>query len=540
MSDIVLNPTTGNDSRYKPLADVAGLFTMALDFSAATVLESTSSGASSANPGVSAPMNALRMETNLANAFSLSGVAFTRGTKRYITKANGDVQTDLSPITGIGTTVGTLTPAAGSVELTIWDAGSTPEITNWSGVAGAPIIGPFTPFGDSEVMFRTATAPLRSGSVSILGTMADGATFNVVADTNGYFNGTRVKGVVDYETGIIDLFFVSPTAAAGVTTVDLSFLGIPGVTNVFLDRARIESLRYNAVAYAYLPLDAAILGIDPVRLPSDGRVPIFRPGGIVVVGNTASTAPATASNGGTVNTGRVRLSRVRVVGANGATITSGYTVDLETGIVTFTNVTGYSQPVYVEHRIEDMVQLRDVQINGDLTFLPALSHAYPVGSYISSALIGADLTARVSLIFDQASWDGVTFADALIGTAATATYNDTAGPMVVTNAGAETERWVVQFTSTSAFRVIGEHVGVIGTGSINTSTAPINPVSGEPYFTIPEIGWGTGWATGNILRFNTVGARFPVWAVRTVRQGPESGEDYSFTLLTRGDVDNPL
>ncbi len=48
-----------------------------------------------------------------------------------------------------------------------------------------------------------------------------------------------------------------------------------------------------------------------------------------------------------------------------------------------------------------------------------------------------------------------------------------------------------------------------------------------------------GWATGNVLRFNTIGSQFPVWVVRTVQQGPESVPDDHFTLLIRGDVDTP-
>ena len=80
---------------------------------------------------------------------------------------------------------------------------------------------------------------------------------------------------------------------------------------------------------------------------------------------------------------------------------------------------------------------------------------------------------------------------------------------------------------------------MIATGSINEDCSPINPATNEPYFTIRALGWGTGWSTGNILRINTVGALFPLWVVRTIQQGPESGLDYSFSLLTRGDVDRP-
>jgi hypothetical protein len=302
-----------------------------------------------------------------------------------------------------------------------------------------------------------------------------------------------------------------------------------------------DSIRYNAVSFSYLPLDANILGIDPVRLPSDGRVPVFRPGGFGVVGHTGRLTTS-VSNGQTVSCGRVRLSRVRVVGNDKVVIHTGYTANLEAGTVTFTDTSGYVQPVTIEHRVEDMAVIRDVQINGDITFTRALTHDYPLTdpptSFVSSALVAGDLFARVPLIFDQATWNGA-WKDVQEGSAATATFNATQYPIAVTNRGAITERWVVRFTNTVNFEVIGENVGVIATGEVSTTCAPTNPATGVPYFAIPALGWGNGWATGNVLRFNTIGAQFPVWVVRTVQQGPESVAHDAFTLLIRGDVDTP-
>jgi len=197
--------------------------------------------------------------------------------------------------------------------------------------------------------------------------------------------------------------------------------------------------------------------------------------------------------------------------------------------------------VTIEHRIEDMAVVREAQISGEITFTRALTHDYPLTnpptSFVSSALVAGDLKSRVSVLFDQSTWNGTTWLDVLSGTAATGTFNDVLAPIVVTNMGAVSERWALVFTNTTSYNVVGEHVGVIATGSVNADCAPINPATSVPYFTVPALGWGLGWSTGNILRFNTVGAMAPVWVVRTIQQGPNTGTEHSFTLLSRGDVD---
>ena len=88
----------------------------------------------------------------------------------------------------------------------------------------------------------------------------------------------------------------------------------------------------------------------------------------------------------------------------------------------------------------------------------------------------------------------------------------------------------------------GEKVVLTTSTNAITFAAPGVPdgaATGQPYFTIRAIGWGTGWAVGNALRINTVGALFPVWVVRTIQQGAETVRDDKFTLIARGDVDRP-
>lgn len=483
--------------------------------------------------------------------------SFTLGTKfhqsQFVT-GTYRVVTDISPATGEGTVVGQIGYEAGlgsGFSLTDWVAGvsSAPVNTN---VATAP---PTAEMLIDSVMIRSAVSPLLNSGFSVAGTTITGATFTASPDGNGVFStgsapandnaygSFGVFGVVDYEMGIADLRFGRRVGAnlVGSTSglIDVSELGIPGVTQIQAQGVQSDTLRYNAVGYSYLPLDSNILGLDPVRLPSDGRVPIFRPGSFAVMGHTGTIGPQTVSNGQTINCGRVRLSRVRVIGNNGQVINVGYTTDLDAGTVTFTDVTGYSQPVTIEHRIEDMMLVSDAQINGQLSFTRPITHDYPVpGSYVSSALIAGDLRARVSVIFDQGTWNN-TWSDAPSGSAATGTYNDILNPIEVSNRGALTERWAIQFVNSTSFNVIGENVGVIAIGNTGSDCAPLNPATNTPYFTIRAAGWGLGWATGNVLRFNTIGAFYPVWVARTILQGPETVPNDSFTLLIRGDVDRP-
>lgn len=349
MANVVLN-TPGSGAyklKRRSFSDsaISGSTTLSLSFAGLGAASATFAAASASTDVLSGDMDELHLKTNLANNFVLSGVSFSAGGKRYVAKASGDLQVDLSPVTGIGTSVGSISAGQGEVVLNAWPAAMAPAVSDWRGVASAPINGVGTPFNTYTTTIRLATAPIRTGSFSVLGTMQDGTTFNYSADSDGYIDEPRIKGRINYTTGVVKLVGVSPSGPSD--PVDLSWLGIPGVTTEHIDLIRTETLRYNAVAFTYLPLDAELLGIDPVRLPSDGRVPIFRPGELAVVGHTATTTPATAVNAGTVNTGRTRLSRVRVLGNDNHVIETGYTEDLEAGTVTFTDVTGYSQPVRV-------------------------------------------------------------------------------------------------------------------------------------------------------------------------------------------------
>lgn len=389
--------------------------------------------------------------------------------------------------------------------------------------------------------FLTPVSPVRAGQLSIVATLADGATLvSATFASTGYLVSDHAVGLCDYTNGIAQVWFRSLTEVPGVSTVvDLTDYHIPGVSTIHAVPALADSFRFNCVGYSFLPVDASVMGIDPVRLPSDGRVPIFTDGGMVVVHNTQTTTARTVANGDTIDCGRTRLARAIVRGADGQRIKTGFTADLDAGVLTITNTTGWAQPVRVEHRIEDFVKVLSVDINGTLTLARKLSHDFPqAGSGVSSCMILGDLKARVSSAFDQKTWSGQ-WSDALSGDAATASYDTIHNPIEVTNAGAFTERWAVVFTNATEFYLMGEHLGIVASGNTATDFAPVNPSSNTPYMTIRAAGWGAGWSVGNVLRINTIGAIVPIWQVLTCQMGVLTNTQFNPSTQIRGNVDRP-
>lgn len=534
----VFNPATGIITLPKLLTFVANVFdyvtyepipgitatsvrgNVLRDFSATLLVSvpvtgSKVSGTSTPVSGEVVTPTSMQLQATIKDNLLLSGTRFKHGTQSYTsTPKTNALLKNLSASTGIGDPCGTINEATGLITLDTWDAGISPAISDWRAVLAPPTAGFNSPFICKKLVFHTAAAPLRPSSLSILGTTTDGVDFNVFADAAGVITGTGVHGTATYETGLVSLDFTNAV--------------------------RPETVRYNATSYTYLPLDADIIGMDPVRLPTDGRVPIIRAGSVVVIGNTGKIGPVTVSNGQTLNCARTRLSRVRLLNSHGMPINAGYSANLEAGTVSFTDVSSYAQPVTLEHRIEDMALVADAQISGVLRLTRPLTHHYPAeSSYVSSAMLMGNVFARVSNVFDQASWNGISWSSAQVGDAAQGTYNHALAPILVANIGAITERWALRFTSTTSFQIFGEHVGLVGTGTINADCSPVNPATGTPYFTIFEAGWGLGWAVGNIERHDTVAAMVPIILVRTVQQGQEAGTNYSFSMATRGDVNRP-
>jgi hypothetical protein len=419
-----------------------------------------------------------------------------------------------------GVTVGSIEYTTGNVTLTSWA-----QVANNINVDSA--VREFAVPALSSIAFRTASAPIKINTFSIH-LKAGGTTYQLQADEDGVFDQAvaydgflgndiltnGITGFIDYQTGVVALYG---------NNIDP------------------ESVTYTGMAYSYLPLDKDLIGLDPVRLPTDGRVPFVRKGDSIAITELKTMALPTNAPNDTFDLGFERLSDVGVVDANGLKVSFDYLdVDLDAGTLTLNSMfdmSFYTAPLTAKYRIMDIALVIETDISGRVTLSTPITHDYSTSAVFSSMLLAGDMQARAYNVISQKSWTSV-FSDTLIGDKATSQLQVTNNPIVVTNRDAIEERWALVFTSQTAFNIIGQTVGQIGSGSTTTLTAPINPMTGYPYFTIPIAAWGLGWSANNVVRINTAAAKYPVWIGNAIQQHQGSSSDnYDFTIGYHANID---
>lgn len=389
---------------------------------------------------------------------------------------------------------------------------------------------PFTPLGNSFLSQSTdasawqgttadllVAAPVIASSITITATrVSDDATLTATDDGLGALSGDSITGSVDYQTGLMQITFPSAVHRASV------------------------QVRYHLGGV--IPQSEAVVGINTTRLPQDGRMPVFSENQLALIHHTASLAQASLSPSQVIDCGRVRLYRAVIEDTDGQRLpATEFTVDRTLGTVTMSptlDLTGFTGPYAVLHTIADLLRINHADHSAQtLTVNLPVSHDFPTDeSLVSSVLFAGTLQARYLNLFNQTTWTGV-WSDTRIGDEPLAQYNDTLYPIIVSNLGAYKDRILVKFTSSTAFQVIGEELGVIGVGDITQDCSPFNSLTGQPFFTIDYRGWGAGWATGNCLRFNIEGANYPIDVIRTVQPSTPTGDDDAIELIFIGNVD---
>lgn len=498
----------------------------------------------------STTVTADKLKFDLTQGFDeqiLSGsVRFELGADTFIDRT-GLLYRNVDSATGSATQSGVIQYGTGVIELESW----TPNVDNQLTLQSLTTTTDMLPI--NHVSFRTPTVPIRPGSLTVVVGKIAGGQLTLTADESGVIETDEAHGSINYDTGFVDIYFYKKTKKSDHPEIvdqdwydpllDYTDSGNTVWVNapVWIDAT---SVRYNAVAYTYIPLNAEILGLSATRLPPDGRVPIFRVGDIGVIASSKKQELPSHVAGQTYNLADQRISWCELEDSNGAKVPYDmYVVDYDYGKVTLSGdfaMNTLVAPISAAYRYQDMGLINDVQINGQITLTKPVTHNYDAdNSIVGSALVVGDMFSRYTAKFVQETWNSI-WQDNSNNSSINANYNDALYPIAVTNKGAIQERWAIVFTDTANFRIIGEVSGQIGTGTVNTDCAPINPVTSEPYFTLKKEGWGTGWVSGNVLRFNTIAAMYPIWCIRTVKQSEPTTLSDNFQIMYRGDIDRDI
>lgn len=489
-----------------------------------------------------------KLRLDLSSGFDeqiLTGSArFKVGLDTFLDRT-GTLYRSVNPANNSGIQSGVIQYGTGRVEIDSW----TPNADNNVALESLTTTTDLPPI--NKISFRTPIIPIRPQSLTVVVASLEFGQLTLTTDENGIIETSRAHGSINHDTGFVNIYFYTKTEITVANRAEIevnawydplleyeelgkTYINIP----VWVDAS---SVRYNAVAYTYIPLDSEILGLSATRLPLDGRVPIFRVGDIGIISSTKSYELPDHIAGQTYSLADQRISYLELEDNEGTKVPYDmYVVDYDYGKFTLNGdfVLGVLvAPLKAKYRYQDMGLIRDVQINGQITFTKPVTHNYSVeNSIVGSALVIGDMQARYTRKFVQQTWSNV-WADEATGGTISANYNDALYPIEVTNNGSIQERWAIVFTDAQSFRCVGEYSGQIGTGTINMDYAPINPVTGVPYFIVKKEGWGAGWVSGNVLRFNTIAATFPVWVIRTVKQSEPTVLSDQFQIMLRGDID---
>ncbi|NNP71243.1 hypothetical protein [Acinetobacter sp. Ac_5812] len=475
-----------------------------------------------------------------------NSVRFKLGADTFIDRT-GLLYRNVDSATGSGTQSGTIQYGTGIAEFDSW----TPNVDNQLTLQALTTTTDMLPI--HHVSFRTPTIPIRPGSLTVVVAAMAGGQLTLTANEAGIIETDEAHGSINYETGFVDIYFYKKTKKSDHPEIvnepwydpllDYTDSGNTVWVNApyWIDAT---SVRYNAIAYTYIPLDSGILGLSATRLPADGRVPIFRVGDIGVIASSKMQELPSHVAGQAYQLDDQRISWCELEDSNGVKVPYDmYVVDYDFGKVTLSGdfaLNSLVPPISAAYRYQDMGLINDVQISGQITLTKPVTHNYDAdNSIVGSALVVGDMFSRYTSKFVQGTWNNV-WADTPSGGSISANYNDALYPFEVTNKGSIQERWALVFTDNANFRIIGEVAGQIGTGNINDDCMPINPATNSPYFKVKKNGWGVGWASNNVLRFNTVASMYPIWCIRTVRQSEPTTLSDNFQIMFRGDIDRDI
>lgn len=173
---------------------------------------------------------------------------------------------------------------------------------------------------------------------------------------------------------------------------------------------------------------------------------------------------------------------------------------------------------------EEIVVASNVVYNSNsvtITFAPATANAYLASN------------TRVQAVYEPA--DVVATRDSLIVTSAS-TGDFVIGSLFADNIGGVEQTWTCTFTSPTAFDIVGDTLGAVGSGTTGAGASPNNPDFSKPYFVMQAGGFSGAFLAADTIVFDTHPASVPIWAKRTVPAGATPLASNPATFALKGET----
>lgn len=177
---------------------------------------------------------------------------------------------------------------------------------------------------------------------------------------------------------------------------------------------------------------------------------------------------------------------------------------------------------------EEYRTIDNVTYNGDIATIE-------VTEALDNAYSATNQATRVASVINLGTIVASSDTFSLIST--NGDYNIGTYPIVTGNIGTITQTWTCVFTSTTAFSITGNTVGLLaGSGTVGTGAAPANPsFSGKTYFNMNPAGFSGSFQIGDSFTFKTYASAEYVWVKRIIPAATPSFTNNRYVIAFEGE-----
>ena len=171
-----------------------------------------------------------------------------------------------------------------------------------------------------------------------------------------------------------------------------------------------------------------------------------------------------------------------------------------------------------------------VTINGTITFAGDVA-SIPITPNLTNSYLAAD--TRVMAVYEPGDIKG-TIDNFVVTSAGDGDLN--VANVLADHIGTVEQTWTCTFTSATAFDIVGDTVGSVGSGTTGGGASPNNPSFSKPYFVIQSAGFSGTWQAGDTIVFQSHPAAVPVWMKQVVPAATATQANNTSTIVLDGET----